>query len=63
MGIGRKLIHYCEKLAAQKGFSLIELYTNEKMTENLEIYPRLGYSEVGRWREDGFNRVFFRKEI
>jgi ribosomal protein S18 acetylase RimI-like enzyme len=63
MGIGRQLISYCEKTAVQNGFSTIELYTNEKMTENLDIYPRLGYTEIGRWLEDGFNRVFYRKEL
>jgi ribosomal protein S18 acetylase RimI-like enzyme len=63
MGVGKQLISYCEKTAAQNGFSTIELYTNEKMTENLDVYPRLGYTETGRRQEDGFNRVFFRKEI
>lgn len=35
----------------------LHLYTNEKMTENLSIYPKLGYVEVGRRTENGFNRV------
>jgi hypothetical protein len=33
------------------------------MTENLSIYPRLGYVEVARRSEDGFNRVFFEKQL
>ena len=33
------------------------------MTENLELYPRLGYREVDRREEDGFSRVFFRKRL
>lgn len=33
------------------------------MTENIPYYPSLGYEEIGRWQEDGFDRVFFRKEL
>ncbi len=62
-GVGKKLIAYCENAARKMGLRAIELYTNEKMTENLTLYPRLGYEETGRRTEDGFNRVFFRKEI
>lgn len=62
-GVGRCLIEFCEAAAIRSGISKIELYTNEMMTENLRLYPRLGYREIGRWSEDGFNRVFFRKRI
>jgi Ni,Fe-hydrogenase III large subunit len=41
----------------------IELYTNAKMTENLAYYPRLGFEETGRRREDGFDRVYFRRLV
>ena len=63
MGIGKKLIAFCENSARQSGYSAVELYTNEKMSENLGVYPHLGYQEFGRWNEDGFSRVFFRKEL
>ena len=33
------------------------------MTENLALYPRLGYCEIDRREEAGFSRVFYRKEI
>jgi ribosomal protein S18 acetylase RimI-like enzyme len=62
-GIGRSLIRFCEVEARRRGFHAVHLYTNEKMTENLSIYPRLGYVEVGRRTEDGFNRVFFEKPL
>jgi ribosomal protein S18 acetylase RimI-like enzyme len=62
-GIGKALICFCENEARRRGFSVVHLYTNEKMTENLSIYPRLGYAEVGRRSEGGFNRVFFEKPI
>ena len=62
-GIGKALISHCEAEARSLGLSAIRLYTNEKMTANLSIYPRLGYTETGRRTEDGFNRVYFVKTI
>jgi N-acetylglutamate synthase-like GNAT family acetyltransferase len=62
-GIGKSLIKFCEAEAWRLGLRSVHLYTNEKMTENLSIYPRLGYVEVDRRTEDGFNRVFFEKQL
>ena len=62
-GIGRALIAHVEEEARRLGLNAVELYTNEKMTENLGLYSRLGYIETGRRNEDGFNRVFFRKAL
>jgi len=62
-GVGRQLMALCEAEARRQGLSLIRLYTNEKMTENLSIYPHFGYSETGRREEDGFSRVFFEKKL
>ena len=53
-GIGRALIAYVEDEARRLGLDAVDLYTNEKMTENLWLYPRLGYRETGRRSEDGF---------
>ena len=33
------------------------------MTENLEMYPALGYVVAGRRSEEGFERVYFRKHL
>jgi hypothetical protein len=41
----------------------VRLYTNAAMEENLVLYPRLGYREVGRRRDGGFDRVFFTKSM
>ncbi len=60
-GIGKALVAFCETEARHKGLTRVSLYTNEKMTENLSIYPHLGYRETERRREHGFNRVFFEK--
>lgn len=62
-GIGKALIAFCESEARASGKRAVHLYTNEKMEENLLIYPRLGYSERDRRSEDGFNRVYFEKAL
>ncbi len=62
-GIGKKLITFCEAEAKRLGLEAVHLYTNEMMTANLSIYPRLGYVEVDRRTDEGFNRVFFQKKL
>ena len=62
-GLGTALLDFAEQQAHAHRKHAIELYTNEKMTENLEFYPHLGYAETGRKREDGYSRVYFRKEL
>jgi len=60
-GVGRALLAHAEQRAAQRGLREIRLYTNAAMTENLSLYPRLGYRETGRDTEHGFQRVYFSK--
>ena len=60
-GIGKALIARCEAAARRAGLPAVTLYTNAKMTENLVIYPRLGYARTDRRVEEGFDRVYFRK--
>ena len=60
-GIGRSLIEFAERAALKLGLDRIVLYTNAKMSENLELYPRLGYRRFDRRVEDGFDRVYFDK--
>ncbi len=62
-GFGRALVAFCEAEAARQGFDSVVLYTNTKMTENLLIYPQLGYVQTDRRMEDGFDRVYFRKAV
>jgi len=62
-GIGRLLIGHAEQVARDAGLGAVELYTNAHMTENLRLYPSLGYDLVDRRHEDGFDRVFFRKPL
>ena len=63
LGLGRALLAFADDEARRRGYRAVILYTNVHMTENLARYPALGYVEVGRGRERGFDRVFFRKEL
>lgn len=62
-GMGGALLRHVEDRARLHGLRAVELYTNGAMTENLALYPHLGYAETGRRVEDGFNRVYFRKTV
>ena len=62
-GLGRQLMAFVEEAARARNLPAIHLYTNEAMTENLAFYTRLGYEETGRRTEDGYRRVFFRKQL
>ncbi|MGU3653951.1 GNAT family N-acetyltransferase [Mycolicibacterium sp. A43C] len=62
-GFGRRLLEYAEQQARRRGLPALRLYTNAAMTENLTLYPRLGYTEVDRRIDDGFDRVFFSKAL
>jgi len=62
-GLGKKLIEFCETEARRAGVRKVRLYTNEKMTGNLSMYPHLGFEETEHRREDGFNRVYFEKVL
>ena len=60
-GIGRALLNFAEQEAVRRGHREITLYTHEKMSENLAMYPALGWVETERREQNGYQRVFFRK--
>jgi ribosomal protein S18 acetylase RimI-like enzyme len=62
-GYGRILMAFVEREALKSGLGKIRLYTNIHMRENLGLYAALGYVETGRRREDGFDRVYFEKQL
>nr|WP_314485942.1 GNAT family N-acetyltransferase [uncultured Pseudomonas sp.] len=62
-GVGKALIGFCENAALQRGLNAVHLYTNEMMTDNLSIYPKLGYRKVAQRVEGGFKRVYFEKNL
>ena len=62
-GYGRVLMDYAEKVARVQGRKALTLFTNIKMHENLGLYLKLGFVETGRRTEDGYERVYFRKDL
>jgi ribosomal protein S18 acetylase RimI-like enzyme len=62
-GIGRSLMAFAEAYAGDRSIPELRLYTNAAMTENLALYPRLGYREYARRTENELKRVFFSKPL
>ena len=62
-GIGRRLIEHAEAEARRLGHRHLDLYTHQRMTENIEMYARNGYEEIDRRTERGFPRVYMRKRL
>lgn len=62
-GVGRALMAFAEAEALARGYRAIRLYTHVMMVENIAIYSRVGYSDVGRVEEKGFSRVYMEKGL
>jgi ribosomal protein S18 acetylase RimI-like enzyme len=62
-GLGRALLAFAEAEARRRGFDEVRLYTNSAMTDNLVMYPKLGFAEAARYEQSGFSRVLFVKRV
>lgn len=62
-GLAAQMFAILEARARSAGLTKLALYTNEKMYENLALYPKIGFVEIERREEDGFRRVFFEKQL
>jgi len=62
-GIGKALLQFAEQEALRRGYDSIYLCTNVKMTENQVFYPRIGYVEYERKFDEGYDRIFYRKQL
>ncbi len=62
-GLAGQLFAQLERRARSSKLAALELYTNEKMQENLGLYAHLGFEETERKTEDGFRRVYLRKRV
>jgi ribosomal protein S18 acetylase RimI-like enzyme len=62
-GLGPSLLAFAEEQARERGIDELRLYTHERMTSNIELYSRLGWTEYDRLVEHGFARVFMRKQV
>jgi ribosomal protein S18 acetylase RimI-like enzyme len=62
-GVGRALLAFAEDRARERGIGELRLFTHVLMSRNQRIYRRLGYTEVERRAEHGFERVFYSKRL
>lgn len=62
-GVGRTLLALAEAEARRHGYDSIYLMTNERMTENQDLYSRIGYVLYDRRMVHGYARVFMRKQL
>jgi ribosomal protein S18 acetylase RimI-like enzyme len=62
-GLGRRLLDFAADHAHALGLDQLRLYTNAVMSENLAIYPRLGWERTGREVVGVYDRVSFRKRL
>lgn len=62
-GLGHQLIQFAEAFAFEQGYKNLDIYTHELMTENIEMYQRLGYLETERCTKRGYRRVYMRKRL
>ena len=62
-GLGRALLAFAEAEARRRRSLAVRLFTNERFTENLALYRRLGYRETGRETYHGRALVHLRKSL
>jgi len=58
-GVGAALLAEAEAEAVAADRREIRLYTNVAMVENLDYYPRRGFTETHRAADEGYERVYF----
>ncbi|MGD0108940.1 MAG: GNAT family N-acetyltransferase [Rhodopila sp.] len=52
-GLGRKMLKFAEAAAVDAGYRSIRLYTNEAMTENIELYTSIAIPRDPSGRRKG----------
>lgn len=62
-GLGKMLMAYAEAQAVALRFSEIKLYTNQRFTENIQFYARLGYTVEREEPMNGGVAVHMRKVL
>ena len=62
-GIGNNFIKFIEQYLIKQKFDKYQLYTNEKMFENIDWYQKMGFKIFKKVTEKGFNRIYFEKQL
>jgi hypothetical protein len=58
-----KFLPFVEQMARSRAVRRLRLYTNVLMTRNIALYRLLGFAEVERKTENGFERVYMEKTL
>lgn len=62
-GIGSRLLSFAENLAKKSAYSSIYLSTNRVMKESQAVYLHKGFVEFDQRSVNGYDRIFYRKQI
>jgi ribosomal protein S18 acetylase RimI-like enzyme len=62
-GLGQLLMRFVFAEAARRGVPEVRLLTNARMSRNIGIYQRLGFTEYDRREEKGHHRVYMRAAV
>jgi len=62
-GLGRRMIAHAEAIAVARGHAELQLFTNELMERNINLYQRLGFAETHRMTIGSRRRVFMTKRV
>ena len=62
-GIGNNFIKFIEQYLMEQKVNKYQLYTNEKMFENIKWYQKIGFKIFKKVTEKGFNRFYFEKQL
>jgi N-acetylglutamate synthase-like GNAT family acetyltransferase len=62
-GIGNNFIKFIEQYLMEQKVNKYQLYTNEKMFENIDWYQKIGFKIFKKVTEKGFNRIYFEKQL
>ena len=62
-GIGNNFIKYIEQYLIKQKINKYQLYTNEKMFENIDWYQKIGFKIFKKVTEKGYSRIYFEKKI
>ena len=61
--IGNNFIKFIEQYLMEQKVNKYQLYTNEKMFENIDWYQKIGFKIFKKVSEKGYDRIYFEKEL
>ncbi len=63
LGLGRRLLRELERLALDRGATLVRLETNRSLTEAIALYRASGYREVEAFNDERYAHHWFEKRL